>query len=292
MSGSVGQPTQSWFPFVASKVNTTWDNRVNTSTDLAMGHLQSTGGSSSDAVSWDTYLDSVTWKVAIVLIKDVNRGIITIKFNGSSVGTIDGYAAATTPNTYAEVTGIVVATPAVTTVQLATATKNASSSAYYGDIQSVALIATSGVYSTPNGTDTPGYTWEYLPFMGTKSNTAWATRTQSSAELAGGRLDTDSTVQNNLLTTDMWGDTGTYKEAFVHRTGPDRGIYNVTGFSGTQTVDGYAAGATDNVYSEVTGITQSTAGVKTIQIQMATKNASSSAYGGSLQSVKFIRTGA
>lgn len=138
---------------------------------------------------------------------------------------------------------------------------------------------------------TPGYFWARTPWAGTKSNTLWATRTQSSANLAGGRLDTDSTAQNNLFTQDDWFDTRTYKIALIHRSGTDRGIYNVTGISGTQTVDGYAAAAADNNYAEVTAIA-ATAGLKTVQVSMATKNASSSAFGGSLQSYAIVSTGA
>ena len=136
----------------------------------------------------------------------------------------------------------------------------------------------------------PGYFIADTPWAATKTNTNWATRTQASGELAGGRLDTDSTAQNNLLTEDLYLSTGTFKWAIIHRTGPDRGIYNATGVNWTQTVDGYAVGATDNVYAEVTGITV-TAGLKTVQVQIATKNASSSAYGGSLQTQAWVRTG-
>lgn len=147
------------------------------------------------------------------------------------------------------------------------------------------------MFSTRGIRATPGYSLFLLPWAGTKANTLFATRTQSSAEFGGGRLDTDSTAVSDLFSQDEWLDTGTYKAALIHRTGPDRGIYNVTGISGTQTVDGYAGVAADNAYTEVTGIAV-TAGLKTVQVSMATKNASSSAYGGSLQSLAFLRTGA
>lgn len=138
---------------------------------------------------------------------------------------------------------------------------------------------------------TPGYFWARTPWAGTKSNTNWATRTQSSSALAGGRLDTDTTAQNNLHTQDDWFDAGTWKVALIHQVDTDLGIYNITGISGTQTVDGYAAAAAFNTYTEVTGITV-TAGLKTVQVSMATKNASSSAYGGELNTIAYVRTGA
>ena len=52
------------------------------------------------------------------------------------------------------------------------ATKNGSSSDYQFILSSLALIATSGTYSTPGGSDTPGYTWQYIPWMGMKSGLA------------------------------------------------------------------------------------------------------------------------
>lgn len=137
---------------------------------------------------------------------------------------------------------------------------------------------------------TPGYSVFALPWAATKTNTNWATRTQSSGELGGGYLQTDSTAQNNLFTNDHWLDAGTHKWAQINDQNTDQGIYNITGINGTQTVDGYGALAS-NVYTEVTSITV-TAGVKTVTVTMATKNASSSAYGGRLQSYAAIRTGA
>lgn len=150
---------------------------------------------------------------------------------------------------------------------------------------SLMLIGAGGVAATP------GYFIARTPFAGTKTNTNWATRTQSSSALAGGRLDTDSTAQNNLHTQDDWFDTGTYKVALIHQKDTDQGIYNITGVSGTQTVDGYAGSASFNNYTEVTGVSV-TAGLKTAQVSMATKNASSSAYGGELNTVAWVRTGA
>ena len=86
-------------------------------------------------------------------------------------------------------------------------------------------------------------------------------------------------------------DAGTFKLAVIHSVGTDQGIHNFTGVSGTQTVDGYAGVGAANTYTEVTGIAV-TAGLKTIQDSMATKNASSSAYGGKVNTWAYVRTGA
>lgn len=291
MSGSVGQYTQGWLPFMANKssVPASWTRAVR-SDMLGMDQFYN-NGAVNDYVEWDAYLDTGTWKIAIIHEKRPDGGIFSLQLDGGTVGTIDSYAAGATPNNYAEVTGISITGAGVKALRLSALSKNASSSSYYIIHQSIALIRTSGTGSTPSGSDTPGYTWQTLGWTGTKSNTGWATRTQGSAELGGGRLDTDTTALNNLFTDDVWMDTGTYKVALVRTTNTDQGIYNITGINGTQTVDGYAALAS-NVYTEVTGIAVATAGTKTVQVQMATKNASSSAYGGKLNALSWVRTGA
>ena len=138
---------------------------------------------------------------------------------------------------------------------------------------------------------TPGFFLADTPWAGTKTNTGYATRTQLSTVLGGGRLDTDNASQNNLFTEDRWFDAGTFKLALIHNKDTDHGIFNFTGVSGTQTVDAYAASGSANNYSEVTGIAV-TAGLKTVQNQIATKNASSTGYRGHLNTWVYLRTGA
>lgn len=138
---------------------------------------------------------------------------------------------------------------------------------------------------------TPGHFWSSAPWSGTKTNTGWATRTQASTHLGGGLLDTDNTNQNNLFTADHWLDDGTYKFALVLTKDSNHGIHNITGINGTQTIDAYDAATQTNQYAEVTGITV-TAGLKTVQDSMATKNASSSAYAGRINTYAIVRTGA
>lgn len=293
MSGSVGQYTIGWFPFAAYKsvVGAGW-TRENQTTVLGMGDIYNLGAQ-NDSISWDLWFDSVVWKYAQIHTKGPNAGICSIQLDGAEAGTIDMYSAGAVANTYAEVASVSVTSPGVKTFTNKMTSKNASSGGYqFNAYQSAVWIRTGGTPSTPSGTDTPGYTHELIAWMGTKSNTNWATRTQASTELSGGRLDTDTTAQNNLFTYDIWREARTYKVAVVHRNGTDQGIFNITGFSGTQTVDAYAAAAASNAYSEVTAISGGSAAVATVQVQMATKNASSTAYGGQVNSIKWISTGA
>lgn len=138
---------------------------------------------------------------------------------------------------------------------------------------------------------TPGYSVFITPWTASKANTNWATRTQNSALLSGGWLQS-SGAQNDEVSWDIWLDAGTYKFAMVHSDDSNRGIYSVQ-LDGVEkgTIDAYAAGNTHNVYDEITGIAV-TAGLKVFKLKMATKNASSSAYFGVPISCAWIRTGA
>ena len=138
----------------------------------------------------------------------------------------------------------------------------------------------------------PGYSVFIVPWAGSKANTRWATRAQSSGRLGGGSLDTDDRLVNASVTFDVWLDAGTYKIAAVHAIETDAGIISITGITGaTQTIDTYNATPANNTYTEV-GSLAVTAGVKTIVLTMATKNASSTNYGCRLNSLALIRTGA
>lgn len=118
-------------------------------------------------------------------------------------------------------------------------------------------------------------------------------RGQGSDKLAGGYLSQGVGSQNDEYHTDFWADTGTHKFALLHLKAGDQGIDTVTvDGSSIGTVDHYNSTSTNNNYSEITGVSIVTAGVKSLRLQVATKNASASQYGHSNQSVKWIRTGA
>ena len=291
--GSIGQPTIGILPWQGHKaVGGTWARDVYSTALLGLGRTYNSTAAQNDYIEWDVWLDSGTWKIALVARKAPDEAIRTFKFNGTTVGTIDGYAASGSDNNYNEITGISVTTPALHTVRVIAESKNASSTGYYMAMQSIALIKTAGAHSTPAGSDTPGYTWIYLPFMGSKANTGWSSLAQASTRLGGGYVNTN-TAQNAEISWDIWLDVGTYKYAQVHATDTNNGIYSVQLDAVEKgTIDGYAGVTTENVYSEITGIVVASAGVKTFKVKMATKNASSSAYTGRIVSVAWIRTGA
>lgn len=292
MPGSVGQYTQGWLGFQGHKSAVgTW-TRVNSSTNLGMATIYNSSAAQNDEIVWDVWLDVGTWKIAYITQKDVNQGIATFLLDGVSVGTVDTYAAATQTNTYNEVTSISVTTAKVYSFTMKAATKNASSSGYILGCQSLALIRTAGSGSTPSsGTDTPGYTWSFLPWMGVKSAVGANGRFQGSGLLGGG-FGYSGDQLNDSQSWDIWLDAGTYKYVHIYRRNTGNGINSVQLDGSTVgTIDEYGALA-DNVVAELTGIVVATAGVKTFTLLMASKNASSTGYAGAPNSVAWIRTGA
>ena len=291
MAGSVGQYSIGWFPWVAVKSTVgTWIRGANSSV-LGLGYFYNTSAAQNDERIVDLYLDSVVWKFAMVAYKDNTRGISTIQLDGVSQGTLDWYNAADIGSQYAEITNLTVTTPSVKSYKMIAATKNAASSGYAIAASSDAWIRTGGTPSTPGGTDTPGYTWEWIPWMASKSNTTFDTRAQSSVQFGGGYLTNSGGAQNSEVVTDFWEDTGTFTYGQVYGGGTDAGICHIRIDDVDKgTIDGYNAG--NNAYGTVVGVTNGTAGVKKFAVKMATKNASSTSFYGQLNSAKWTRTGA
>lgn len=146
-------------------------------------------------------------------------------------------------------------------------------------------LKTSGVVALP------GYFIADTPWAGVKTHTNWSTPSQDGGYLSGGRRAVDVAGANNAFASDHYLATGTFKVALIYSTATYNGIHNITGLSGTQTIDGYASTGTANNYSEVTGIAV-TAGVKTVTDTLATKNASSTDYQGQVNTLAIVRTGA
>ena len=292
MPGSVGQPTLGWFAYAGHKSSAigTWI-RYNDSASLAMGYISNSNRDQNADLNWDQYLDSVTYKTTAVYRKDADFGIATLQFDGVTVLTFDQYAAAGSYNNYSEAPGVVVATPGVKVMKYLIATKNASSTNYGGAPSSFGIFKTSGTHSTPAGTDTPGYTWEWFSWMGTKSTTEARSVGQDSAVFSGGYL-VNSTAQNSEVTADYWKDTGTFTTSMLHRKGSNQGISTLR-FNATDigTIDRYNAASSFNNFSTITGTAVTTAEVATFGDKLATKNASSTDYRAETHSYKITRTG-
>jgi hypothetical protein len=127
--------------FASYNDNTTWPFVGSTGAGAGGTGLQSDGAQNS-AVKWKIVLSAGTWDVHIHCRKSSNTGIFTVKIAGASVGTVDSYAASAA---YAKVsvTGVSVAADGAQDFELVMATKNVSSSAYYGEIFAISLRRTS-----------------------------------------------------------------------------------------------------------------------------------------------------
>jgi hypothetical protein len=105
----------------------------------------------------------------------------------------------------------------------------------------------------------------------------------------GAVLDS-SGAQNAIIGWDIVIAAGTWNVSFMHVQSTNRGIYTVAVDAvSAGTVDGYAA-TTWNVIGTVTGVVVAATAKKRLTFEMATKNASSSGYTGSLVAVSLLRT--
>lgn len=122
--------------------NTNFDSVVGSTTNAIHAWWIESNGTQNAERYWDVVLAAGTWDVMLIYVKGTDRGIYSVQFDGVEKGTVDGYNGSTTYNNRTSVTGITVATSAKIRLKLKMATKNASSSNYYGDIIHVQLRRT------------------------------------------------------------------------------------------------------------------------------------------------------
>lgn len=128
-------------PLTVPSTQTNWSTlQVNTA-QMTNGYLQSSGAQNAE-IGWDVTLSAGTWSLSVLGAKSSNLGIITASIDGTSIGTMDQYQApALTPNLLFSVVGFT-ATAGKKRLLLKMATKNASSSSYFGLISVVTLQRT------------------------------------------------------------------------------------------------------------------------------------------------------
>lgn len=118
-------------PWAAETTNTGFVTPAAINTGYIGGAHRISSGSQNDQLTYTIDVPSGTYTITMVHQKDLNRGIYTIKINGASAGTIDGYNAVSL-GSVDSLTGVVIAAPlTLTTLQVIMATKNGSSSNYY-----------------------------------------------------------------------------------------------------------------------------------------------------------------
>jgi|GEM_PF-2069444 len=128
--------------FMTPGEQTNWLTNTQAEADsIYAGYCISTGDQDAE-ISWPVVLSAGTWKLAVMHVMGSDRGIYTPSLDDTALETFDGYAASPFCNAISNIVGITVATSGKYTLKLKMATKNESSSSYYGAIQKVRLIRT------------------------------------------------------------------------------------------------------------------------------------------------------
>lgn len=121
--------------------STNFSSLVSDTRCIMNGKRQSTGAQNAE-VYWPVVLSKGTWTFSLMHVTASDAGIYSIQIDSVEKGTIDGYSGSGAANTVSTVVGITVATTGKYTLKVKMATKNGSSSSYYGYLQSIRMIRT------------------------------------------------------------------------------------------------------------------------------------------------------
>lgn len=105
-------------------------------------HASTADADDGDYMEWFVNLAAGTYTLTHIYNQSTDRGIVRWSLDGTSVGTVDCYGAVATFNTVGSITGITVAADGNYTLKGAIDGKNASSSDFFLDVQSVTLTRT------------------------------------------------------------------------------------------------------------------------------------------------------
>jgi hypothetical protein len=271
----------------AATANTNWDNIIQSPKSQYAYELYSTGAQNASR-SWDLDLVAGTWTLEVGYPTFSSGGIITAQVDGvSQAKTIDQYSASTVLAQHNTIT-LLVPTSGTHTVKLLMATKNGSSSNYTGDVSFLQLRQ-----QFPGGAPLPQrqihftLAWDH-------GNTNWNTLFEDAANTTyafGGDVESGGN-QNDAKWWYLFLTAGTWAIDLLYATGPNRGIVSVQ-LDDVQvgTLDAYhALPVIKNNRASVTGITVGWTGVHKVSLVMSSKNASSSAYYGTITSLALRRT--
>ncbi|HSX06697.1 MAG TPA: hypothetical protein VLG92_03190 [Candidatus Saccharimonadia bacterium] len=114
---------------------------TNTDTTNFVGWANVSDGAQNDAITFDFACNAGTHRLEFFHLPFSNRGIYTIKIDGTTVGTVDGYASSLNP-TYGTINGISIASAGQHTLTVVMATKNASSGGYLAMMDHIFLTQT------------------------------------------------------------------------------------------------------------------------------------------------------
>jgi hypothetical protein len=127
--------------YPTAQANTNWDTNNMDGSNSIYGAQKTSSGAQNDEINWTVILAPGTWTLELMHVTYTDRGIYTVQFNSSTVGTIDGYSAGVVRNVRSSITGISVVSLGTTQVKLKMATKGSGTS-YVGCIQHIRLQQT------------------------------------------------------------------------------------------------------------------------------------------------------
>ena len=128
-------------PFMTPKSQTNWATIGIATAQINNGELYSSGAQ-NDEIAWDVTIPAGTWTLEIITITAASKGILTVKIDDVSQGTIDIYSASTGWSSVKSIAGIVITTTGKKVLKFQMLTKNASSSGYGADLSAVRLTRT------------------------------------------------------------------------------------------------------------------------------------------------------
>lgn len=133
---------------------------------------------------------------------------------------------------------------------------------------------------------------EIVPYFGfTTVQGPWAIGQQHADQILNRYMLVSNGAQNDEITYPVLLASGTYKLDIWTENNTNMGIITAGLGDNTATVDLYSGTYDANQREQITGLTVTTAGVKTLSIKSATKNASASAYYITLSILTLTRTG-
>jgi hypothetical protein len=123
-------------------VQGTWANTVNSAQMYGNIYNNVTAVAVNDEFEFEMALAAGTYTFKLLSLKDNASGIVTVRIDGSSIGTIDLYNAGGALNVVNTITSIVIATTGTKTINFKIESKNASSSNYIAYLTLVQFIKT------------------------------------------------------------------------------------------------------------------------------------------------------
>lgn len=163
-----------------------------------------------------------------------------------------------------------------------------------GNLRSKATAPTSDtdgvVVGAGDGSASTPWRIEVAPWTPPSAQTNWTSITVDTGSIGNAAINS-SGAQNDEIGWDVLVGAGTWNIDIIHTLAASRGIYNVYLDSDlVGTIDGYGSTALRNQRGSVVGVVVATTGKKRLRLRMATKNATSTGYLGSISHVAMQRT--